>query len=111
MAGSKIVAKKFKFWPKQLFGHNFQASGPIDPKFLSVENAQKVMFQSTKSQILAITFVESVTPSIKNFECGNICKDNRTSALCKNQVVDLSVDLLHEKVRGSHAFKIGRKKD
>ena len=32
-AGLKVMAKKFKFWPKQYFGHNFWASGPIDPKF------------------------------------------------------------------------------
>ena len=32
-AGLKIMAKKF-LWPKfELFGHNFGASGPIDPKF------------------------------------------------------------------------------
>ena len=31
--GLKVMAKKFKFWPRYLFCHNFWASSPIDPKF------------------------------------------------------------------------------
>ena len=36
----KRYGQKVQIWPKKLFGHNFWASGPIDPKFWVWKNLQ-----------------------------------------------------------------------